>query len=308
MERTSEKRSVTVAWGTLIFVVLLWGFSPLVTLYFYSYYSPTIRVALAALISAASLAALCGKKLRLLNKSYFLVAVPTGIFYTAANLLQKIGLQYTTPAHYAVLENLACVVVPLLLLVLIKKKPTALTMFAAALCLGSTIIITGFFDPSGAVSVRGDLLCALAGIFYGFNTAATGVFAKKFYVPLYLMIQMLTEMVISTVCAILFHVQGIEPIQFCWRWEIFLGHMAMVLCVSTFGWVLRTNAMKKVSPSVVAVIMPFSSVVTAVLSVLLGKDTFSWSLVIGVVLGVVAIILSGFGDRPKKAACEQSSG
>lgn len=59
--------------------------------------------------------------------------------------------------------------------------------------------------------------------------------------------------------------------------------------------------MKSVDPSAVAVMMPFSSVMTTVISICTGSDTLSFNLVIGVTLGLVAIILSGFGDKaPRK--------
>ena len=58
--------------------------------------------------------------------------------------------------------------------------------------------------------------------------------------------------------------------------------------------------MKEVDPTVVAVMMPFSSVVTVLVSVLSGTDTLTPSLVIGAVLGLSAIVLSGLGEREKK--------
>lgn len=295
------------AWAGLLFVVLIWGTSPLLTLYFYDYYSPTIRVTLAAFTSAVALGLLSFKKLHLLDLRYLKIAVPTGIFYTAANMLQKIGLQFTTPAHYAVLEQLSCVVVPVLLFLLIRRKPSWLTMLAAGLCLCSTVILTGFSANAPGVSSLGDILCALAGIFYGFNTAATGIYAKKLDAPLYLMVQMLTETVISGICAVVFHSIGFEAVQFTFDWRIVLAHAVFVLFTSTIGWVIRTNALKHVDASVVAVIMPFSSAVTAVLSVALGKDAFTWNLAAGVLIGLLAIILSGLGEQThrKPAAARQ---
>jgi len=294
-----HNQAVTLSFLGLLFVVVIWGFSPLLTLYFYDYYSPTARVCLAALIGAASMLLVSLKHLKLLDRSYLRVAIPTGLFYTAANMLQKIGLQYTTPAHYAVLENLACVVVPFLLLLFIKKKPTWLTLFASALCICSTVVITGF-TGGGEASLKGDILCALAGLFYGVNTAATGVYAKKLYAPLYLMIQLLTEAVISGICALVFHSTGMEPLRFSFDGGILLAHAGLVIMTSTIGWLIRTNAMKHVDPSIVAVIMPFASAVTAILSVALGKEAFTWNLVAGVTMGITAIILSGLGDRPVK--------
>ena len=109
-----------LAYAGLIFVIVLWGISPLITLQFYPYYSPTIRIIMGSFICAAALLLISWRKRHLLTKQYFLIAIPTGFFMALANILQKIGLQYTTPTHYAFLENLSCLTVPLLLFFFIK--------------------------------------------------------------------------------------------------------------------------------------------------------------------------------------------
>lgn len=299
MKRLDQKQ---LAYLGICFVVLLWGTAPLLTLLFYEYYSPTIRVAFQALVSASALLLLSAKRLKEVDWSYFRVALPTGLFYAAANILQKIGLQYTTPTHYSFLENLSCVVVPLLMLLFTRKKPSGLTMFASVLCLFSMFVLTGVGREQGGTSVLGDVLCALSGVFYGVNIAATGVYAKKLHAPLYLMIQQFTEVVLSLLAAAAFHAVGIEPLRFSFDpWILLLG-VLFALTISTLGWLIRTSALKYADASVVAVMMPFSSVVTAVLSVLSGKDALSPSLVIGAILGLTAVILSCLGERPRKSS------
>ncbi len=126
--------------------------------------------------------------------------MPTGFFVGLANLLQKIGLQYTTPTKYAFLENLSCVVVPLLFFLFIRRKPGALTVTASVLCLVGCFVLSGLSLSGGGVSFgAGDVLCALAGILYGVNIAATGVYAKKLNAMYYVMIQMLVNVFVSGV-------------------------------------------------------------------------------------------------------------
>lgn len=54
--------------------------------------------------------------------------------------------------------------------------------------------------------------------------------------------------------------------------------------------------MKHVDASVVAVIMPFSSIIAGVLSVLAGMDVLSVELVVGATLGLVAMLICAVGD------------
>lgn len=295
-----NKNRKVLAYCGLVFVVLIWGISPLVTKGFYAYYSPTIRLAYSSFFCALSLLVISWNKRKLLNKSYFVVAIPTGFFLGLADILQKVGLQYTTPTHYAFLENLSCIVVPVLMFFFIRKKPGILTVLAAVLCLCSSFILTGWTGGMNRTVLIGDILCACAGIMYGINIAGTGAFAKKLYAPLYLTIQMFVETAVAAVGTVIFHFTAIEPVKFTFDWKILLLNVLVVFISYTLCWLIRTNAMKRVDATVVAVMMPFSSVVTTVVSILAGKDILSKNLIIGASLGLVAVILSGLADRQKK--------
>lgn len=291
-----------LAYLGLIFVVFVWGTAPLMSVYLYQYYTATICTSVGSLVSAIALLIISFPHLKKLNKDYFKVAVPTGIFYSVATLLQKIGLQYTTPTQYAFLENLSCIVVPVLLFFFIKKKPSFLTIFASFLCLVGTFILSGLDFASNSISFgKGEILCALAGLFFGVNIAGTGAFAKKFYAPLYVMIQMWIHTLISFATAVSLNfikIDGvpIETISFSWELKNLLCIVGFALTSSTLCWLIRTNVMKHIDASVVAVIMPFSSVVVGVLSVLCGTDTLTLNLVLGAGIGFVAGILSSVAD------------
>ena len=305
-ERISKKSSVDkkvlFAYLAIILVVIVWGLAPLLTSHILQFYTASIYSATGALISGVTLLALCFPNLKQLNKDYLKIAVPTGLFNALANLLQKIGLQYTTPMQYAFLENLSCVIVPVLLYFFIKKKPSALTISASALCLVGCFALSGMnFSQGGIVFGKGEILCALAGVLYGVNIAATGAYAKKFNPALYVMVQTWVNVVVSFGSAIALNYVKlggviVEPLVFSWNvWHLFLLAVA-ALIVSTLCWIIRTNAMKYVSASVVAVMMPFSSVVTGVSSVAVGKDSLTLNLVLGGVLVLAASILSSTDD------------
>lgn len=290
----------TAAYAGLIFVIFIWGLSPLITVYLHNFFSPTIRIAFGTFFCALSMLAISGKNIKLLNKDYLKIALPTGLCMGLADILQKIGLLHTTPAHYAFLENLSVVVVPILLFFMVKKKPAALTIIAAVLCLVSCFILTGMISGGAQIFWLGDILCALAGIFYGINIAVTGVHAKRFFVPLYLAIQLFVESVLSFITAFALDITKIEPIMFTFKAKPILMNIVFVLISLTLGWLIRTWAMKSVDPTVVAVMMPFSATVTVIASIILGQDTISTELITGAVLGLAAIILSGLGDKEPK--------
>lgn len=292
----------TISYAGLVFVIFVWGTGPLTSKYFLDYYSPSFGVAWSSMVSVIALAILFRKKLKNITKDYFKVAIPLGIFYTMASLSQKIGLQYTTPTVYSFLENLSCIIVPFLSWWFVKKKPSLLQLLGSLVCLASAFVLSGVGSAKVGFSLgRGEFLCALAGIFYGVNIAGTGAFTKKFDSALYIMVLLAVESVLSLAIALAFHfieINGapIETISFSFNPVLLFSRIALVLISSTLCWIIRTNSMKYVDATTVAVMMPFSSIIASVLSVLVGMDELTVNLVVGGVLGFAAMLICAFGD------------
>lgn len=296
-----RKNIKTIAYVALISVMVIWGVSPILTNVLYERNSASITTFATTIMSVIALFIMAIPHLKDFNKACLKVAIPTGLFNSVAAVLQKIGLQYTTPTQYQFLENLSCVVVPILLLILIRKKPSALVLVASAMCLLSSFILTGMLNTGFSMGI-GQILCALAGVFYGFNIAATGVYAKKLNAVIYVFIQMCVQVVVSLITVLALHFikgadgQPIESIQFSWRFADLAIIVISGVFISAFCWIVRTKVMKHVSPTAVAIIMPFSAVVTGIVSVILGEDPLSTNLILGAFLGLIAAILSGIGD------------
>ncbi len=300
----TKKGVITIAYIVLISVMVIWGLSPIITVSLYDDNSATICAFSTALISVVTLLFVCLPYFKELDKTYLKTAVPTGIFYSMATILQKIGLQYATPTQYQFLENISCVVVPILLFIIVKKKPSIFTIIASALCLLSSFILTGMLGSDFSLGI-GQILCSLAGVLYGFNIVGTGIFAKKTNASLYVFVQMLVYLVMSLITAIALNfikIDGspIEAIRFSWELTDILLIVLSGAVFSAGCWIARTIVMRYVKATAVAIIMPFSAVVTGVVSVLLGKDVLNLNLVLGAFIGLIAAILSGLGDNKEK--------
>lgn len=302
--KQEKKRGIAFYYAALIFVILIWSITPVINPYFYKRISPTICTFISGLAAVISLISIIGKNFSRIDKHFLRVAIPTGLINSAASIIQKIGLLYTTPSRYAFLENLSCVVVPILMFVFIKKKPSVLKILAAVLCLFGCFLLSGGNITAGGGFGVGEILCAVSGILYGVNIAATGAFAKNLYAPLYVMIHMIVHTVTSGFTAIAlgniqFNGAPISPIYFEWNLPLILLIALIAVLSNTVCWIIRTNVMKHLDATVVAVMMPFSAVITGVLSILLGMDTLTPTLVGGACVVFLASVLSGIGDLKK---------
>lgn len=288
----------------LITVIFIWSTTPVINPYLYQYISPTIASFISGLVAVISLIPVVGKNFALLDKKLLRVAIPTGLINSAASLIQKIGLLYTTPSRYAFLENLSCVIVPIMMFVFVRKKPTKLKLLSALLCLFGCFLLSGASSGGASVGI-GEILCSVSGILYGINIAATAAFAAGLYAPLYVFVHMVVHSVTSGVSAIVLNsiTFGGAPISaayFEWNTVVILVLVGMALLSYTFCWIVRTNVMKHLDATVVAVMMPFSAVITGIFSILLGMDTLSPSLFFGAIAMLCASILSSLSDLKKK--------
>ena len=280
----------------LAFVTLMWGLTPVTTAYFYNYMSGTVYGALSAIISAVSFTAIAWRKRKLIDRKYLKVAVWTGLAFSIAVILQMIGLQYTTPSMYAFLGNTSCVVVPILMLVLAKRKLHSLSIVAGPLCLLGCFIISDL-GPGNAIGI-GEILCALAGVFFAFNIVGTGEYAKDLDVPVYLMIQKWIHTITSvTVMLVLYFIRvdgkALEEITFRWKPGLLFWLIIHILIHVSFCWGLRIKAAQNINAVVIAVTMPFSAVITMVISALLGMETLTMKYIIGGGIILVSVIMSG---------------
>ena len=136
---------------------------------------------------------------------------------------------------------------------------------------------------------------------YGVNIAITGIYARKYIASLYVMIQLFVQAILSAMMAVAFNFinvggRPVDPFVFTPNAWLILAIVGIGIISSALCWTIRTSAMKHVSANVVAVIMPFSAVITGVFALILGQDEPSVTLLIGAILGLAASFLSSAGD------------
>lgn len=304
-----KTRSVSFYYCIVLLVVVLWGIAPIVTDYLLRFYSPTIETFLYYFLSGLILFFVYFKNFKSLTKECFKVAFYTGIFLAIGNIIIKIGLFYTTPSNYAFLENLQMVFVPIVVFFMTGEKPTIITIFSCLLCLVGCATLCGIF--SNFTIAWGDLLCCLATVFFGISIGATGCKLKKFDPGTFVTIQLFVSAFMALLTAIGFNfikINGspIEPLVFSFN----PVHIVVVIVLSTVSgascWSLRTISLKHVNTTVYTIMLSISAIITTIISLIIGTDKFSYSLLIGALLILFAVVISGLGDiiRDKRKKLE----
>ena len=301
-----------VAYMALIAVVLIWSLAPIVAnLKIIEYnYSPGMLIAMRTLFALLALAVINGKKLKEINKEYLKVAIPSGCFLATATLCQMIGYRYgAAPGESAVLENLALIVIPILLYFCTKKAPGWTKILAAVLCfIGSAIIaLAGSNGDLFSVSL-GKWLACIAGFLYGANFVITGVYATKLNSGVFVFIQLSVQTVVAFAYAFIGEKWLLaEEHIFAYTFEFgplmvlaLMGIVATGIC-----WSLRAYCLKFIPVMVVSVIMPFSTVLTGIWSLIGGMEKFTWNLLVGGLIVVASILIAELFEKPTEEEKEK---
>ncbi|MBR2937473.1 MAG: DMT family transporter [Oscillospiraceae bacterium] len=286
MLHSQGKRPVWVYYIALLFVVVFWGVSSVLYHYFYKYYSAAVLATIMTFFSSVFFWILARKKLAGIDKKFLKVTVPICLLNALGCVLQRIGLQYTTPANYAFFEHLSCVVVPVVMFILIRKKPRRIQGIAGVCCLTGCFILCGVSLSGDSMMGVGDALCISAGILLGMCVAAISVYTKDMDAIAFMAIYMTTYFVMSLLLATSLHnirIDGVPVEQAVITWN-----PAMLLLVIVFGlvdialcWLLRTDAIRHIDPVTVATMSPCSAVITGAVSVWMGIDKATPNLLIG---------------------------
>lgn len=288
------KKTKFAAYIALAIVVITWGLAPIFGKYMLSSYSPGVKRLLDVIFATAALGLIANKQLVEIDKSSVRILVYIGVLFALALLFEGIALNYTTPAKSTFYGNVTCITVPIFVAMFTRKLPSIIKVLSGLICLlGFGVIVFGDTIHGGLPSFAlGDGLTLVSGIFYGATVALTGTYGKK----MNSLVLTFFEFCISIpVC--IFYVLLFENVVFSWKVKDLLIVAVVAIIVQAVCWVLRNFAVRYIEVSFVAIITSFSTIVSGGVSILVGMDDFSWSLIIGGLICMLAVVLSGLSNN-----------
>ena len=300
-------REVTVMkkyYVMLITSMVVWGIDPVVTTYLYNYYSASVLASVCTFFSMILFFVLSAKNLKNINGKFLKVAIPMATMSVLANMLQRIGLQYTTPACYAFLERLSCAVVPVVFFLMTRKKPTANQILASVLCLVGCFILSGVKLNDLASIGIGNILCGLAGILAGIYVVFLSVYGRDLNLMLYMVVYMTVYFLESALMAVVLNfvkIGGVPMESVVFSMNPLILSLSAIFGLISVGicWLLRTESGTHLNPVKVSLLLPLSTIISGVVSVICGYDKLTVSYVVGAVLIILSIVIMEM-RRPQK--------
>jgi drug/metabolite transporter (DMT)-like permease len=203
---------------------------------------------------------------------------------------QTVGLLYTTPSKAGFITGLSVVMVPLLAVLFLKKRPRALSVIGSiAAALGLYLLAV----KGAAALSAGDLLVFICTFGFAFHIILTDRFTKHVSVLLVTAVQVLSVSVFSFAGAI-----WTEN----WRnalssHELFRPNLVFALSVTAFlataaAFFIQTIAQRYTSPTRVAIILTMEPVFAALTSFVWLQERLSITAAAGCLLIFTGMVLS----------------
>jgi len=223
------------------------------------------------------------------NKKNTIAGFICGAVLCLAINLQQFGIQYTSVANASFITSLYVIMVPIVCLVLFKKKVSIFVWVGA----GVALVGIYFLSLSGGLSINfGDILIFLCAIMFCAQILVISHFSPKHNVVALACVQFYTVFAISIVLAFIFETPAISSLTAATPYVLYTGILS-----SGIAYILQMKAQKTTDATVAAVLFSFESVIAALAGWVILSETLSPRELIGCVLVFCAIMIAQIPSR-----------
>lgn len=248
------------------------------------------RYTLAALL----LLPFAGKKLRYITKAELKTGFIMGCIFYAGMIFQTAGLAMTTPSNSSFITTSYVVLVPFAAWVMMKKKPDKITYAAVLIAMAGIYILN--MSPGETIAFNlGNVLTLIGAVWWAVQVPYTSIAGGRVE-PLKLSFMTfaftgLGGLIMSLVKGTLFAVTGTQIRGAA------LAVLLSALFPTILGNLVQVYAQPKVDPSKAAVIYTMEGVLATIISIIMGMEKWSISVLAGGALILAAVLVIQFGGK-----------
>lgn len=297
---TSDRRkTVIMADIGLLFVALFWGGGFVAGKFALEGFTPMNLLALRYLGAALILFFLCIRRLKNFSKELLRWGVFNGLLVFIGNVLQTVGLQYTTPGKQSFIISLYVVLVPLFSWIAFKIRPGKRIIIAAFLALIGISLLTLKDD----LTVNpGDFMTFLFAVAFSIQVIITGRHINRVDAPLFTLVQVSTAAACSLVAALILG-DPIEPVQFTATSTPAI--LYLMTFNSAFAFALQNLSQRHAPADHTAILLSMETVFGTIFAITLAGEIFSGRMIPGCILMFVAIATAEFPSQKKPSGPEK---
>lgn len=283
----------------LLFNTLIWGGTFALIKNAFNDISPLLFLGLRFTFAALIFLPFVYASLKKTNKQTLIAGSILGFFYFAGFTTQSLGLNLTTATKSGFITGTFVVFIPILQLIIEKRKPKWFNILSVILVLIGLILLSSkgenaldFIKQIGSDFNLGDLLTLLCALLFAFQVVYVDVFTKKYdYLPM-VFVQLLITGVGGFILSYIFSISSLETVKFTINSTVIAAILYTAIFASTIATVIQLKFQKLVSPTKAGIIFSIEPIFAAVFAYFLLSEKISNFGLIGCVLIFIGLIVS----------------
>lgn len=218
----------------------------------------------------------------------------SGVILFVAFALQTFGADYTTPAKNSLFTEIFVIIVPIVNMIILKKFSVKPLIAAIITFMGVTLVLNIYNDNSNFNI--GDGLTIICGAMFALQFIVLDKFAnqkgddEKINAFNFTFIQLLVVALLAILTTLIFEKDKFAIIEWTGSsvgWLCFLG-----ICATAIAYLLQFFAQERISADLTSVLSCSDSMFALVLSIIIGFDVFSWTLICGGLLMLIGMVFA----------------
>ena len=283
----------------LLFNTIIWGGTFALIKNAFTDISPLLFLGLRFSIAALIFLPFVYASLKKTNKQTLIAGSVLGFFYFTGFAAQTLGLNLTTATKSGFITGTFVVFIPILQLIIEKRKPKWFNILSVFLVLIGLIMLSSkgenaidFMKQLGSDFNLGDLLTLLCALLFAFQVVYVDVFTKKYeYLPM-VFVQLLITGIGGFILSFIFSISTLETVKFTFNTTVVTAVLYTAIFASIIATVIQLKFQKFVSPTKAGIIFSIEPIFAAVFAYFLLSEKISNFGLIGCVLIFIGLIVS----------------
>ncbi|MDP2366595.1 MAG: DMT family transporter [Ignavibacteria bacterium] len=285
--------------GALLFNTLIWGGTFALIKNAFTDISPLLFLGLRFGLAALIFLPFVYSHLKKTNKKTLLAGSILGFFYFAGFTAQSLGLNLTTATKSGFITGTFVVFIPILQLIIERRKPKWFNLVSVFLVLVGLIMLSSkgenaldFISQLGSDFNFGDLLTLLCALLFAFQVVYVDVFTKKYdYLPM-VFVQLLITGLGGFILSYIFSISSLETVKFTLNTTVVTAILYTAIFASIIATVIQLKFQKIVSPTKAGIIFSIEPIFAAVFAYFLLNEKISNFGLVGCVIIFIGLIVS----------------
>lgn len=271
----------------MMLACIVWGLSFVVVKDSLDYFTPMWQLALRLMVAAGPALVIALMNLKKWNWATVKKCVILGVIFFLAIFVQNFGMNYVSASKSAFLTGTYVAFVPLIEILILRKKLKLKKILAAAVCLMGT----GFLTLRGTlVPESGDLLLIFCGFWYAVHLLYIDQCEEISPVLLH-MGQILVAFVLALMGALL-----LEPVPTSFTFHSMSGLVYCGIFEILLGFFFQLVGQKNTSATLSGILLSMESIFAALFAILFLHEIMSWTMIVGSMFIIAAAIINGIKE------------